>query len=138
MLEAARRRAAERMAADEREPRRQRARRLDDLALGAAGVGDHGRRADVLVELREQREVLPHRRREDHESASASTIRSSAATSIACSRIAVSSTSLLSTPITSDDGQSSRAASAIDPPISPRPTMPICVKIGGCPGRAPG
>ncbi len=38
-------------------------------------------------------------------SASASTIRSSAATSIACRRIAVSSTSLLSTPMTSDVGQ---------------------------------
>ena len=35
--------------------------------------------------------------------------------------------------MTSDVGQSSRAASAIDPPIRPRPTMPIFSKIGGWP-----
>ena len=66
-------------------------------------------------------------------SASARTMRSSAATSIACSRIAVSSTSLLSTPMTSAFGQSWRAASAMDPPMSPRPTMPILSKIGVSP-----
>ena len=59
---------AERMAADEREPRRQRAarpRRSSRLVLPVS-VTTAGC-ADVLVELVEQREVLPHRRREDHE-----------------------------------------------------------------------
>ena len=36
-------------------------------ALRAAGVGDHRRLTHVLVELREQRDVLPDRRREDHD-----------------------------------------------------------------------
>ena len=67
VLEAALRGAAERMAADEREARRQQPRGVDDRALGAAGVGDDRRLTDVLVELREQRDVLPHRRREDHD-----------------------------------------------------------------------
>src|SRR2546425_9188451 len=66
-------------------------------------------------------------------SASASTMRSSAATSIACRRIAVSRTSLLSTPMTSEAGQTSLAASAIEPPTNPRPTMPILSNTGGCP-----
>ena len=43
------------------------ARRLDDRPLRAAGVGDDGRLAHVLVEFAEQRDVLPDRRREDHE-----------------------------------------------------------------------
>jgi hypothetical protein len=41
--------------------------------------------------------------------------------------------------MTSAFGQISRAASAIDPPISPSPTMPILSKIGVCPSaRRPG
>ena len=115
------RRAAERMAADEREPGRKPLRRLDDRALRAAGIGDDRRLPDVLVEGIEQRRFWRTGAARITRSASASTIRSSAATSMACSRIAVSSTSLLSTAMTSDDGQSCRAASAIEPPIRPEP-----------------
>ena len=46
---------------------RQRPRGLDDRALGAAGVGDDGRLADVLVQLGEQLDVLPDRRGQNHE-----------------------------------------------------------------------
>ena len=111
----------------------------DDLALRAAGVGDDRRLADVLVELRRAARcsVLTGAARITT-SASARTMRSSAATSIACSRIAVSSTSLLSTPMTSAVGHSCRAASAIEPPIRPRPTMPIFSKIGGAPDGGSG
>ena len=67
VLEPALRRARERVAADEREARRQRAGGRHDAALRAAGVGDDGRLADVLVQIREQRDVGPHRRGEDDE-----------------------------------------------------------------------
>ena len=67
MLEPASSGARQRMAADEREARRQRPRRGDDLALRAAGVGDDGGFAHVLVELLQQRDVLPDRRGEHDE-----------------------------------------------------------------------
>ena len=63
MLQPAFGRARQRMAADERESRRQRPGRGDDGAFGAAGVGDHGGPMHVLVELREKRDVLADRRR---------------------------------------------------------------------------
>ena len=67
VLQAAFRRAGQRMTADEREPRRQRPRGAHDLALRAAGIGDDRRPADVFVELAQQRDVLLDRRREDDE-----------------------------------------------------------------------
>ena len=103
VLEAARRGAAERMAADEREPRRQRVappRRSPASCCRcrsrppACGRSRRARRA--------ARRFCRTGAARMTRSASASTIRSSAATSIACSRIAVSRTSLLSTAMTSD------------------------------------
>ncbi len=61
------RRAGQRVAADEREAGRQRAGRLDNLALRAPRVRDHGRLTHVLVELFEQRDVRPDRRRQNHD-----------------------------------------------------------------------
>jgi hypothetical protein len=67
VLEAALRRTRERMAADERKARRQRASGFHNRPLRAAGVGDHRRLTDVLVELRQQRDVGLHRGRENHD-----------------------------------------------------------------------
>jgi hypothetical protein len=65
VLESADGSSPERMSADEGEPFRQAARRSDDVALRAAGVGDDGRLREVLGQLHQQVEILLHRRGED-------------------------------------------------------------------------
>jgi len=67
VIEAAFGGARERVTADEREARRQRPRRRDDVPLRAAGVGDDRRHAHVIVEVFQQRDVLFDRRRQHHE-----------------------------------------------------------------------
>ena len=67
MLDAAARRAAERVAADEREPIRKRRGRLDHGPLCAACVRDDGGSRDVVWQLAENFEVLLNRRGENHE-----------------------------------------------------------------------
>ena len=47
--------AAERMTADEREALGQPPRRRDNLSLGAAGIGDDRRLADVRIQLVDKR-----------------------------------------------------------------------------------
>ncbi len=67
MVQAAGRRAAKRMPANAREARRQMPRRLDNRALRAAGVSHDCWLAHVLVELADERQVLTHRRRQNHD-----------------------------------------------------------------------
>src|SRR5258706_11115766 len=67
MFQPAFRRAAERMAPDEAEPRRKPAGSVNHGALRAPNVGDDGGLPQVVVEHREQFDVLPDGRREDHE-----------------------------------------------------------------------
>jgi hypothetical protein len=65
MLESTDGSAAERVAADEGEARRQCPGSVDDRPLGAAGIRDDRRLPDVLVELGQQRDVLTHGRGEN-------------------------------------------------------------------------
>ena len=68
VLEAADRRAAERMPADEREARPAAARAASTIARFVLPVSvTTAALLHVLVELVEQRQVLPHRRRQNHE-----------------------------------------------------------------------
>ena len=67
VLESALCRAAQWMAADEGEPRRQGPRCIDHGSLRPACVGDDGRLPDVVVEIREERDVLSGRRGKNHE-----------------------------------------------------------------------
>ena len=108
------------------------ARRVHNRPLRAAGVGDDGGRADVLVKLLEQPMFCRTGAARMTRSASASTIRSSAATSMACRRIAVSSTSLLSTAMTSEDGQMLPGGERDRPTDQAQADDADLSKIGGC------
>ena len=126
------RRTAQAVAADERESRRQ-PRRRDNRALGAAYVGDDGGPADLLGNLsssamfcRPARRAPPDPLPQDDQIVGRDVDR-------------MQSHRMLEHVLVVDtdherDGQICRAASAIDPPIKPRPTIPIFSKIGACSG----
>jgi len=68
-------------------------------------------------------------------SASPAIIRSADPTSTACILIAVSITSVVSTPMTSAAGQARRSAAASEPPTAPRPTTAMRWNPGVSSGR---
>ena len=115
-------------------------RRFDNRALGAAGVG-HDRWLPHVSRRARSRSARFCRTGAARitTSASASTMRSSAATSIACRRIAVSSTSLLSTPMTSELGQISPRGQRDRPADQPEAddADPGEYRLPPCRGRRP-
>ena len=105
VFDAAARRAAQGMPADERQAFGQRPRGVDHRALRAAGVGDDGaRRRRCLPGRAESRGSVGWVRQESRGRLRRARSGSSAATSMACSTIARSSTSLRSTPMTRPAG----------------------------------
>ena len=122
-LKSAPRSAAQRVPADEDGLLRQPRRGVDDGPLRSTHVGNQCALRGMRCNLAEERQVLPDRCGEHHQIRIGNGRQFDAAASMARRDRASRSTASRSIASTWLDGHVRRAAKAIDPPISPRPTI---------------